>query len=543
MITLVKVSGILLLAGLLCAVPARGAAETRPSWGEIGDTIEETGGRGLILRSNPRGAKVYIDGIERGATPLRLENILPGRYFVRLEKDGYEERLFRVAIRSGSLLEVSIALKEAVGQALIRVLPEKANPEPGAPEPEALPLLPQILADGVVQEGPAITLPEGFRTIRVRAFGWEEASRTVYIKRNSVQELEFRLTPALFRVLKASARRPRFNPSNSGSLGTTALVFEVSAPGRGIFSVLNSSGEIVFTRETGPFISWNQELVWDGRDGRGQVVPDGVYSLTLKIHSPEGGEDQASLQITVDSSLQIRPLTLSSGKAGLAFAPSPAALPGGSFQIEGSLLFGSPPDTESPWESLPYAGAFRVSPLDRLEIAGAVNVLPVFSGGVHANIAGSAKWVFLSPAAGRRFSAAAGAAYTWADAIPLSPFGAGAGIELFLPLSLALGGDFSLLLTPACIWTGDEGFPWEPAPRLLFSGGLIFQKAPFAAGLSARSEYRLWGNTPEPPSVAAAGELKFFPAPSRFVFSVLGGLWVRNAAFGGFGGLGIGMIY
>jgi hypothetical protein len=40
-----------------------------------------------------------------------------------------------------------------------------------------------------------------------------------------------------------------------------------------------------------------------------------------------------------------------------------------------------------------------------------------------------------------------------------------------------------------------------------------------------------------------AGELKFFPSPSRFVFSVLGGLWVKRAAFGGFGGLGIGMIY
>jgi hypothetical protein len=40
-----------------------------------------------------------------------------------------------------------------------------------------------------------------------------------------------------------------------------------------------------------------------------------------------------------------------------------------------------------------------------------------------------------------------------------------------------------------------------------------------------------------------AGELKFFPSPSRFVFSVLGGLWVKQAASGGFGGVGIGMIY
>jgi hypothetical protein len=536
MITLVKAAGILLLAGLLFAVPALTAAETRPTWGEIGDSIQETEGQGLVIRSKPQGAKVYIDGIERGTTPLRLENILPGHYFVRLEKDGYVGRRFRVTIRSGSLLEVSIALQEAVGQALVRV-----NPEPGSPE--TLPLSPQILADGVLLEGPVLTLPEGFRTIRVRAFGWEEASRTVYINRNSVQELEFSLKPAPFRILKASTRRPRFNPSNSGSLGTTALVFEVSAPGRGTFSVLNSSGEFVYTREAGPFISWNQELVWEGRDFWGRTVPDGVYSLTLKAQSPNGDEAQVSLEATVDSSLQIRPLTLSSGKAGLVFAPSPDALPGGSFQIEGSLLFGSPPMSGSPWTSLPYAGAFRFSPLDRLEIAGAVNMFPVFSEGVHPSIAGSGKWVILNPALNRRFSAAVGVAYTWTDVVPLSAFGAGAGIEIFLPLSLTLGGGFSLLLTPACIWTGDKGFPWEPAPRMLLSGGFILQRAPFAAGISARSEYRFRGDEPEPPAVMTAAELKFFPAPSRFVFSVLGGLWIKKAVPAGFGGVGIGMIY
>jgi hypothetical protein len=536
MISLVKVPGALFLAGLLLAVPAFVTAQTRPSWGETGDSIQETEGRGLVIRSNPRGAKVYIDGIERGITPLKLENIVPGQYFVRLEKDGYVERRFRATIRSGSLLEVSLALKEAVGQALIRVIPE-----PGVPE--ALPLSPQILADGVLVEGPVLTLPEGLRTIRVRAFGWEEASRTVYIKRDSVQELEFTLKPALFHILKASARRARFNPANSGSLGTTALVFEVSASGRGTFAVLNGSGELVFTREAGPFMGWNQELAWDGRDSGGRIVPDGVYTLTLTARSPAGAEAQVSLKVTVDSSLQIRPLTLSSGKAGLFFAPSPAALPGGSFQIEGSLLFGSPPGSESPWTSLPYSGAFRFSPLDRLEFSGAVSILPIFSGGVHASITGGGKWVIVDPAAGRRFSAAAGAVYTWTDVIPLSPFGAGAGIEVFLPLSLALGGDFSFLLTPACIWTGDEGFPWEPAPRLLLSGGFILQKAPFAAGLSIRSEYRPWGDRPQPPSLMTAAELKFFPAPSRFVFSILGGVWIKEAVPGGFGGIGIGMIY
>jgi hypothetical protein len=40
-----------------------------------------------------------------------------------------------------------------------------------------------------------------------------------------------------------------------------------------------------------------------------------------------------------------------------------------------------------------------------------------------------------------------------------------------------------------------------------------------------------------------AAELKFFPAPSRFVLSVMGGLWIKEGAPAGFGGVGIGMIY
>jgi hypothetical protein len=363
--------------------------------------------------------------------------------------------------------------------------------------------------------------------------------------------MEFSLKPAMFRISAAVLRRTRFNPANSGSLGTTGLVFEVSAPGQGRFVVLNSGGESVYSREAGPFTSWNQELVWDGRDSRGEIVPDGVYSLDLKaqsLYGAEQGEAQADLEAAVNSSLEIRPLTLSSGKAGLLFAPSPAALPAGSFQIEGSLLFGSPPESGSPWTSLPFAGAFRFSALDRLEIAGALSARPLFSGGVRAAVAGSAKWVIQSPAV-NRLGAAAGAVISWADKTAVTPFGAGSGIELFLPLSLALGGDFSFLLTPACLWTGDEGFPWEPSPRLLLSAGLLMQKPSFAAGVSARSEYRPWGDDPQKPSLMLGGEIKFFPPPSRFVFSLSGGAWIKDASsrgdasLGGFGGVGIGMIY
>jgi hypothetical protein len=43
----------------------------------------------LVVRSTPRGAAVTIDGRRRGVTPLRLRNLAPGRYTVRVSRRGY----------------------------------------------------------------------------------------------------------------------------------------------------------------------------------------------------------------------------------------------------------------------------------------------------------------------------------------------------------------------------------------------------------------------------------------------------------------------
>jgi hypothetical protein len=49
-------------------------------------------GSGLVIRSDPSHAQVYIDGIERGYTPLTLGNFAKGDYGIRIRKEGYEDR-------------------------------------------------------------------------------------------------------------------------------------------------------------------------------------------------------------------------------------------------------------------------------------------------------------------------------------------------------------------------------------------------------------------------------------------------------------------
>ena len=548
----------LLLAGFFI-FPLR--AQDNFDWVLSGDKIEETEGRGLMIRSNPSGARVYIDGIERGTTPLRLSELRAGAYFVRLEKEGYIERRFRITVRPGSVMDVSLELKEAVGRVMLRL-----RPALGAPGQDLLPLDPRISVDGRSFSGPApvlasampLELSAGFRTILVRAFGWEDVSITEYIEEDVLRELELEMKPAPFRLSGGSVNRPRFNPANAGSLGSATFSFEVSAPGKGIFTVEDNEGKTVFARGLGPFETWSQTAVWDGRDNNGKILGDGIYTLIVKVNSlPRDDsvpvEYALVSELALDSTRLIYPLTLSSGKSGLLYAPLPDLLPPRSFQIEGSLMACSPPvsgpassaaGSGEAWKSLPFAVAFRFSPIEQLEVSAALNVIPYFEEKPGAGIGAGAKWVFLSSRKmGLPLGAAAGFIFSWTWRTGVTPFGMASGFEFFFPFKVDLGRLFSFTVSPAVLWTGDEGFPWEPAPRLLVSGGLLMQMTYVSAGLSLRSEFKFSDGKSWPPCLTMGTEVKISPPPSSFVISLMGGIWIRDHDVGGFGGLGIGMIY
>jgi hypothetical protein len=503
-----------------------------------GDKVEDKEGRGLFLRSSPSGARVIIDGIQRGVTPLKIENLRPGRYDVRLVKDGYVERRFRIAVDADSMTDISIVLEEAKGRVLVNV-----RAAPGSPD--TLALAPYISAGEEEARGGLLTLRTGMKTVTVRAFGWEEVSAPVYITENSFQTLNIVLKPAIFAVAKASLSRPRFNPGNAGSLGTTEFQFEVNAPGRGTLSVYAPHGELLSVRELPPFRSWSQSVSWSGRDGWGRPLPDGEYTLELKAGPAEApARKTITLRAVLDSSLEIRPFSLYSGKAGLLYAPAAALLPTGAFQIDGGLLFGMPPAAREAWKTFPFAGAFRFSPLPRLELAAALNVLPVIEEEAGLGMGASVKWAIQNPAE-TGFGAAAGAAFSWIGDTPVTPLGMERGIELFFPLQAAAGA-VSFILTPGCVWTKEEGFPekpssWETIPRLLVSGGFMARLPWATAGLSARAEFPLSGGAD--PSVMLGAEIKLFPPPSSFVFSLMTGFWKTGPHLGAFGGAGIGIIY
>jgi WD40 repeat protein len=101
-------------------------------------TISLTPEKGtLLINSNPDKAIVYLNGIERGLTPLKIEE-LPvskaesiGKYNVRIAKEDYYEKEITVSVESGIINEMRVELLPKPGNVKLKTTPEYAYVEFG----------------------------------------------------------------------------------------------------------------------------------------------------------------------------------------------------------------------------------------------------------------------------------------------------------------------------------------------------------------------------------------------------------------------------
>ena len=542
------------------------------------DSYEEVPGSGLFIDSVPSGAKVFIDGAERGLTPYNNSSIRNGEYNIRINKEGYIDRRFRVVIRRGSRVEISVDLEEAKGQLLLEL-----NKDPEAPS--SLEFNPRIFIDGnhihlpVYSAGlhssedspsdkiPAhlyehsLNLPAGWRTISVEAFGWEKTSTRILVEEGSMQKLSLVLKPADFTMTNTVLRKKRFNPQSSGILGNAEINFTVSAPGTGLLEVFDDKGVLVYSGALDNFTAWQQQALWNGRNAGGGIVNDGHYILKVSAWKDNKTEKQSvELSVQVDSSIAMRPLSIASSIAGLFLVPSSETLPAFSYQIDGSLV-ACKPLFQKAWKSLPFAIGLRFSFFDDLEATVAFNAMPVFSDDYDFGAGASLKKVLFRPLSIKTgstifldsFGMATELSYGWATAGPYTAFGMGTGAGLRLPvLYRVLQGEkindgqsslysFDVLLSPLVLWASEKGYPDNPIPRLGIEGGVLFSYGSIAAGCSLRWDY----NADKQYSGPLVSALEFKFSPSSFVISLNGGFWLlpHGKDVGAFFGVGLGIIY
>lgn len=91
----------------------------------VGQGAGQVGTGSISVKSKPKGASVYLDGMPMGATPVTIDNIIIGKHIIRLSKPGYRFFGSVLTVENGKSKSLSAKLQAIPG--VSRVLSEIDN--------------------------------------------------------------------------------------------------------------------------------------------------------------------------------------------------------------------------------------------------------------------------------------------------------------------------------------------------------------------------------------------------------------------------------
>ncbi|MFH2116177.1 MAG: PEGA domain-containing protein, partial [Spirochaetota bacterium] len=113
------------------------------------------GSSALSIRSDVRGAEVWVDYIRRGTVPLDITGLTPGSHLLLLRMDGYYDNSMQLTLAPNTTTTVTASLRLKTGYVQLLT-------EPG----DAV-----VIFDGDEYEPGMIELPAGNGFLTVKAFG------------------------------------------------------------------------------------------------------------------------------------------------------------------------------------------------------------------------------------------------------------------------------------------------------------------------------------------------------------------------------------
>jgi len=271
----------------------------------------------LIARSAPAGARVLVNGAERGVTPCEIEDVPAGDVAIEMTLDGFETFQETFSISARQTREVSATLKPYPTQLSVVSLPPGArlyinNQYRGE--------TPQKLTD----------LQPGEVRLRVEMAGYETAARTVSLRSRTPVVEEFRLTknsgklvivtePPNVKVFLNGEEKGETRPS-ANPLISEPLEIDLLPPGEYRLSLLRSgfqhtpkmiriaANAVVDVQErmTRRFVPDTRVRI---RGAAGEVIRDGMLINVL----PDGAielqlESRTILRIEADDIISREPL-------------------------------------------------------------------------------------------------------------------------------------------------------------------------------------------------------------------------------------------
>jgi tetratricopeptide (TPR) repeat protein len=91
----------------------------------VSQDASQVGTGSISVKSSPKGASVYLDGMPMGVTPVTIDNIIVGKHMVKLSKPGYQYFGSVLNVQAGKVKTLDAKLAEITGVSRVIAETEK----------------------------------------------------------------------------------------------------------------------------------------------------------------------------------------------------------------------------------------------------------------------------------------------------------------------------------------------------------------------------------------------------------------------------------
>ncbi|MFW5800723.1 MAG: PEGA domain-containing protein [Spirochaeta sp.] len=179
----------------------------------------------LHVTVNAADAAVRINGRFTGYAPLRAEELSDGHHLLEISADGYADYSQWIRLEAGTELRLQIDQRLLGGFLAVETMPDT----------EA-----EITVAGIGRYDPEMLLPQGSHTLRIRAFGYDEVLRTVYIQDGATTQLSVELIPVGFSIINIQLLRDEVSRLDTAGLSANTVSISAAAPGTATIRIRNA---------------------------------------------------------------------------------------------------------------------------------------------------------------------------------------------------------------------------------------------------------------------------------------------------------------
>ncbi len=219
---------------------------------------------GLVIKSEPTGATVLLDGVEMGITLLNIPEIVPGDYELTIRKNDYNDKTITVTVEPEKTETIGTELISLTGNIYINSLTDRAN----------------VYLDGkrfYPQNSRLNDIPVGLHTLVIQKDRYVEKSLSITIEAGKTKYENGKLEMAVFHIPYADIKIDGklddwvgIKPFFTDPIGDTSKDF----PGIDIISgYIAKNNSKLFIR-------------MDFSDGKPQPGKKMIYELFLQIKEP-----------------------------------------------------------------------------------------------------------------------------------------------------------------------------------------------------------------------------------------------------------------